>query len=86
VAPASSKASPTDERTGAGTPPGSEAADPGVAEGSPPAGSRFRVRVSQVSGPRSRRVEVEAADADAAAEAALASLGDGWKVLDVESS
>lgn len=65
---------------GAGAAGGSEEEEAVAAPDVP----RFRVRVSQVSGPRSRRVEVTAADAEAAAAAALESLGEGWKVLDVE--
>ena len=48
-------------------------------------GLRFRVHVAQIGGPRSRRVEVAAADADAAGARALEELGGGWKVLRVES-
>ncbi len=54
-------------------------------EPAPEALPRFRVRVSQTSGPRSRRVEVCASDAEAARELALEELGGGWKVLDVEA-
>jgi len=49
------------------------------------AGPRFRVRVSQTSGPRSRRLEISAPDAETACTRALEELGDGWKVLGVES-
>jgi len=48
-------------------------------------GLRFRVHVAQIGGPRSRRVEVSAADADAAGVRALEEIGGGWKVLRVES-
>lgn len=48
------------------------------------AGPRFRVHVSQTSGPRSRRLEVSAPDADAARDRALEQMGEGWKVLGVE--
>ena len=48
-------------------------------------GLRFRVYVAQIGGPRSRRVEVAAADADAAGVRALEEIGGGWKVLRVES-
>jgi hypothetical protein len=48
-------------------------------------GLRFRVHVAQIGGPRSRRVEIAAADADAAGARALEELGGGWKVLRVES-
>lgn len=77
-------------RRGAGVAGSVDPPTPGRAEGgtdateAEPASPRFRVRVSQVSGPRSRRLDVEAPDADAAAETALGSVGEGWKVLDVE--
>jgi hypothetical protein len=45
---------------------------------------RFRVRVSQTSGPRSRIVTVEGASEDDARGEALAQVGEGWKVLQVE--
>jgi Tfp pilus assembly protein PilZ len=48
------------------------------------AAERYHVRVKQTSGPRSRRVEIEADDADDAAARALGQVGAGWKVLDVE--
>jgi PilZ domain len=48
-------------------------------------GLRFRVYVAQLTGPRSRRVEVSAADPEAAAGRALDEVGGGWKVLRVES-
>jgi uncharacterized protein YndB with AHSA1/START domain len=48
-------------------------------------GLRFRVHVSQTSGPRSRRIEVCAPDADAARDRALEEFGEGWKVLGVEA-
>jgi PilZ domain len=59
------------------------ALDGGVELESDP-GPHFRVRVGQLSGPRTRRVEVAAPDADAAAALALQELGDGWKVLGVD--
>jgi hypothetical protein len=43
---------------------------------------RFRVRVKQISGPRTRTIEIESEDQSAAEEKALEELGDGWKVLD----
>jgi len=49
------------------------------------AGPRFRVRVSQTSGPRSRRLEFSAPDAETACARALEEMGEGWKVLGVES-
>lgn len=51
-----------------------------------PPGLRFRVRVKQVSGPRTKRMDLEAQDADEAARVALEALGDEWKVLDVEGA
>jgi hypothetical protein len=50
----------------------------------PSARARFRVRVSQTSGPRSRIITVEGATEDDACGAALAQVGEGWKVLQVE--
>jgi hypothetical protein len=47
----------------------------------PEPGLRFRVYVAQIGGPRSRRVEVSAADADAANARALEEVGAGWKIL-----
>ncbi len=44
---------------------------------------RFRVRVKQISGPRTRRIEVEGDDRSSAEKNALGELGEGWKVLDV---
>ena len=48
-------------------------------------GPRFRVHVAQIGGPRSRRVELAAPDADSAGAKALEELGGGWKVLRVEA-
>ena len=50
----------------------------------PGADPRFRVRVREISGPRSRRIEVCAPDREAARNRALEESGEGWKVLDVE--
>jgi hypothetical protein len=44
---------------------------------------RFRVRIKQTSGPRSRSIDVSAPDAASAAAHALEEVGDDWKVLDV---
>jgi hypothetical protein len=49
-----------------------------------PTGPRFRVRVSQTSGIRSRTVIVAAASADEASRSTQAELGDDWKVIAVE--
>ncbi len=46
-----------------------------------PSGPRFRVRVKQTDGPRSRIVDVAAETADAARAMALAELGSGWEAL-----
>jgi hypothetical protein len=51
----------------------------------PEPGQRFRVHVAQIGGPRSRRVEIAAADEVSARGRVLEELGDGWKVLRVES-
>lgn len=48
-------------------------------------GPRFRVHAAQIGGPRSRRVELAAPDADSAGAKALEELGGGWKVLRVEA-
>jgi PilZ domain len=47
-------------------------------------GPRFRIYVAQIGGPRSRRVELAAPDAETAGARALAELGGGWRVLRVE--
>jgi len=49
-----------------------------------PAGPRFRVRVSQTDGIRSRTVVVAAASSDEASRATQVELGEGWKVVSVE--
>ena len=48
-------------------------------------GPRFRVHVAQIGGPRSRRIELGAPDADSAGAKALEELGGGWKVLRIEA-
>jgi hypothetical protein len=48
-------------------------------------GPRFRVHVAQIGGPRSRRMEVVADDAEAAGARAIEELGGTWKVLRVDS-
>jgi len=45
---------------------------------------RFRVRVSQISGSRSRSLEVSAASEEEARREAMASAGEGWKILACE--
>lgn len=50
----------------------------------PPSGPRFRVRVKQTDGPRSRILDVAADTADAARAEALAQLGSGWETVGAE--
>jgi hypothetical protein len=50
----------------------------------PPSGPRFRVRVKQTDGPRSRMLDVAAETADAARAMALDQLGAGWEALGAE--
>lgn len=45
---------------------------------------KFRVRVSQCSGSRSRYVDVTASSPTQASRKALKSIGDGWQVLEVK--
>ncbi len=56
----------------------------GGAELQLPARPRFRVRVKQSDGPRSRVVEVEAESADEARTRALSSLAGDWEALAVD--
>ncbi len=56
-----------------------------VAETQPaPRSSRFRVRVGQRGGPRSRTLVVEGGTEDDARRRALASTGAGWTILEIE--
>lgn len=76
---------------GIGSDPGEFKADPnranasgeGAGAGEPP-GQRYRVRVKQTQGPRSRVLDVTAGDEEGARSQALAELGEGWEVLQVE--
>jgi len=73
---------PTPPRAGPPPPP---AAPPAPAPKPPePPKPRFRVRVCQTQGARSRVIDTEAVSADAAARSVLAQLGDEWKLLKVE--
>ena len=45
---------------------------------------RFRVRVCQTQGARSRVIDVAATSADAASRQVLAELGEDWKLLNVD--
>jgi len=66
----------TEERTGGSSGGGGEAASQ--------SGQRYRVRVKQIQGPRSRILDVVAGDEEGARAQALAELGEGWQVLQVE--
>lgn len=46
--------------------------------------SRFRVRVSQQGGPRSRALVVRGATEEEARQRALSSMGAGWSILEIE--
>jgi hypothetical protein len=53
----------------------------------PPAAAkegRFRLRVSQIGGSRSRSLEVGAASEEEARREAMAAIGEGWKILACE--
>jgi hypothetical protein len=47
-------------------------------------GQSYRVRVKQIQGPRSRVMDVVAGDEEDARAQALAELGEGWQVLQIE--
>lgn len=53
-------------------------------EAEPEPAARFRVRLGQVGGSRTRTLEVEAADEHAARKLALAEAGSEWKVLQLD--
>jgi hypothetical protein len=57
----------------------------GTTEPGPPP-SRFRVRVSQRGGPRSRTFVLEGSSEEDARRRALASVGNGWTILEIEQS
>lgn len=46
---------------------------------------RYRVRVSQTSGPRSRTITLESETLEEARQKALAEVGEGWKILSAEA-
>ena len=50
-----------------------------------PAQLRFRVRVKQCDGPRSRSVEIDAASPDQARTRVLAQVGPGWEAVAAEA-
>jgi Tfp pilus assembly protein PilZ len=62
--------------------PSTPAALPAAPE---PAKTRFRVRVKQSDGPRSRSVEILAESPDEARARALAQLGAGWEAVAADS-
>jgi hypothetical protein len=51
-----------------------------------PALPRFRVRVKQTDGPRSRILDVEADDLEHARARALADMGNGWEIVDASAA
>ncbi|MEN8182288.1 MAG: PilZ domain-containing protein [Myxococcota bacterium] len=50
----------------------------------PAEATRFRVRVSQTGGPRSRTLVVQGSDEDDARSRALETSGSGWDILEIE--
>jgi hypothetical protein len=56
---------------------------PAPAAAEPEPGRRFRVRVQQTSGPRSRTLVLAARDAADACARAVTEIGEGWSVLEV---
>ena len=67
----------TAESSGAGTSEKAEAAGAGPQQS-------YRVRVKQIKGPRSRVLDLAASSEEDARNQALAELGEGWQVLEVE--
>ena len=45
---------------------------------------RYRVRLAQIGGSRSRMIDVECNTVDEAGEAALEAAGEGWKVIKID--
>jgi hypothetical protein len=64
--------------------PGAPSREAGAGAGAGPEGSDWSVRVSQTSGPRSRRILVRCGSEEEARRRALDEVGTGWKVLQVE--
>ena len=66
----------------------SESGDAKMSEKAPAAGAgpqqSYRVRVKQTEGPRSRILDMAASSEEDARDQALAELGEGWQVLQVE--
>jgi Tfp pilus assembly protein PilZ len=73
-----------DSRRQTGAPAASPAA-PAPPAAPKPAGTRFRVRVKQSDGPRSRSVEVLADSPDEARARVLAEVGAGWEAVAADS-
>jgi hypothetical protein len=74
-APAPKKAAPTGKNATRG---GAASASTGAKQ------ERFRVRVSQIGGSRSRSLEISAASEDEARREAITKAGEGWKILACE--
>ena len=73
-------------KAGVGGPPRRQSAGggaPAKPAPEPQSARSFQVRVAQVSGTRSRVLQVDAADAENARQAALAKAGEGWEVREV---
>jgi hypothetical protein len=70
----------TPVKSGGAPAAGEDRTTPGEAGEAP----RYRVRVSQLSGPRSRTIMVACDTAQEAQEKALATVGEGWKVLSAD--
>ena len=64
---------------------GGEAKPPAAAAAPAPPRDRFRVRVKQCEGPRSRSLEILAESADEARTRALSEVGSGWEVVTAET-
>ena len=62
-----------------------DATPPPAAAELAPAQSRFRVRLKQTEGPRSRSLEIAADSADEARVRALADVGSGWEAIAAEA-
>ena len=87
VAAAPAKASPAVTASPKKASPGRRSGARRVAPPRAPAaanGKRFRVRVSQISGSRSRSLDVTAASEEEARRKAMGASGEGWKILACE--
>jgi Tfp pilus assembly protein PilZ len=69
------------------SPPAAGKAAPRAQKSPPePPGTEFRVRIKQQGGPRSRTMVVKSRSEDEARRRALAAVGSGWVILELESS